>query len=92
MLQFIKVNKKYLIWVILFGLAGVVISSIFDYLVKFMNAYPRLSRIIGIRMILATMIYNPHLILLDLLIILVIAYDLAKTKNKLLGQEWKFQN
>ncbi|CAM4180772.1 hypothetical protein AT575_09560 [Streptococcus penaeicida] len=81
MLQFIKTNKKYLIWLFLFGLAGVVIPPIFHYLVKFMNAYPRLSRLIVIGLILVVMIYSPQHIMINLLLLVSITYDLATVKK-----------
>ncbi|KHD44627.1 hypothetical protein NC01_06970 [Streptococcus uberis] len=81
MLQFIKRNNKSLIWIFLFGLAGLVIPPLFHFLVKLINAYPRLSRLIIIGIILAIMIYRPHHIIIDLILLVSVTYDLVTIKK-----------
>ena len=53
MLQFIKKNKANFIWVLIFGLMGLILRPLVDLLVNLSNEYPWVTRILLFLLLIA---------------------------------------
>lgn len=73
MLQFIKKNKTNFIWVLTFGLIGLILKPLVNISVSLSNKYPWVTRIILFLLLIAVYFINKHP-----LYIIVIAILLAE--------------
>ena len=73
MLQFIKKNKANFIWVLIFGLMGLILKPLVNLLVSLSNKYPWVTRMLLFLLLVATYFIYKHP-----LYIIVIAILLAE--------------
>ena len=73
MLQFIKKNKTNFIWVLIFGLMGLILKPLVNLLVSLSNRYPWVTRMLLFLLLVATYFIYKHP-----LYIIVIAILLAE--------------
>ena len=73
MLQFIKKNKANLVWVLTFGLMGLILKPLVNLLVSLSNKYPWVTRMLLFLLLVATYFIYKHP-----LYIIVIAILLAE--------------
>ncbi len=73
MLQFIKKNKTNFIWVLIFGLMGLILKPLVNLLVSLSNKYPWVTRMLLFLLLVATYFIYKHP-----LYIIVIAILLAE--------------
>lgn len=73
MLQFIKKNKANFIWVLTFGLMGLILKPLVNLLVSLSNRYPWVTRMLLFLLLVATYFIYKHP-----LYIIVIAILLAE--------------
>ena len=73
MLQFIKKNKANFIWVLTFGLMGLILKPLVNLLVSLSNKYPWVTRMLLFLLLVATYFIYKHP-----LYIIVIAILLAE--------------
>ena len=60
MLQFIKKNKTNFIWVLTFGLIGLILKPLVNLLVSLSNKYPGVTRMLLFLLLVATYFINKH--------------------------------
>lgn len=60
MLQFIKNNKTNFIWVLAFGLMGLILKPLVNLLVSFSNKYPWVTRMFLFLLLVATYFIYKH--------------------------------
>ena len=61
MLQFIKKNKTNFVWVLTFGLMGLILKPLVNLLVSLSNKYPWVTRMLLFLLLVATyFIYNSN--------------------------------
>lgn len=58
MLQFIKKNKANFIWVLIFGLMGLILRPLVNLLVNLSNEYPWVTRILLFLLLIACLLYS----------------------------------
>ena len=71
MLQFIKKNKTNFIWVLAFGLMGLILKPLVNLLVSLSNKYPWVTRMLLFLLLVATyFIYKhpPYIIVIAILL------------------------
>lgn len=73
MLQFIKKNKTNFVWVLAFGLMGLILKPLVNLLISLSNKYPWVTRILLFLLLVATYFIYKHP-----LYIIVIAILLAE--------------
>ena len=73
MLQFIKKNKTNFIWVLAFGLMGLILKTLVNLLISLSNKYPWVTRMLLFLLLVATYFIYKHP-----LYIIVIAILLAE--------------
>ena len=73
MLQFIKKNKTNFVWVLTFGLMGLILKPLVNLLVSLSNKYPWVTRMLLFLLLVATYLIYQHP-----LYIIVIAILLAE--------------
>ena len=72
MLQFIKKNKTNFIWVLAFGLMGLILKPLVNFLVSLSNKYPLVSRMLLFLLLVATyFIYKLPLYIILIAILLI---------------------
>ena len=72
MLQFIKKNKTNFIWVLAFGLMGLILKPLFNLLVSLSNKYPWVTRMLLFLLLVATyFIYKLPLYIILIAILLI---------------------
>jgi len=72
MLQFIKKNKTNFIWVLAFGLMGLILKPLVNLLVNLSNEYPWVTRILLFLLLVATyFIYKLPLYIILIAILLI---------------------
>ncbi|WP_295592919.1 hypothetical protein [uncultured Streptococcus sp.] len=60
MLQFIKKNKTNFIWVLTFGLMGLILRPLVNLLINLSNEYPWVTRILLFLLLIAVYFINKH--------------------------------
>ena len=60
MLQFIKKNKANFIWVLIFGLTGLILKPLVNLLINLSNEYPWVTRILLFLLLIAVYFINKH--------------------------------
>lgn len=72
MLQFIKKNKTNFIWVLIFGLMGLILKPLVNLLVSLSNKYPWVTRMLLFLLLVATyFIYKLPLYIILIAILLI---------------------
>ena len=71
MLQFIKKNKTNFIWVLAFGLMGLVLKPLVNLLVSLSNKYPWVTRMLLFLLLVATYFIYKHPLYIVLIAILL---------------------
>ena len=72
MLQFIKTNKTNFIWVLTFGLMGLILKPLVNLLVSLSNKYPWVTRMLLFLLLVATyFIYKLPLYIILIAILLI---------------------
>ena len=72
MLQFIKKNKANLVWVLTFGLMGLILKPLVNLLVSLSNRYPWVTRMLLFLLLVATyFIYKLPLYIILIAILLI---------------------
>ena len=72
MLQFIKKNKANFIWVLIFGLMGLILRPLVNLLVSLSNKYPWVTRMLLFLLLVATyFIYKLPLYIILIAILLI---------------------
>ena len=71
MLQFIKKNKTNFIWVLTFGLMGLILKPLVNLLVSFSNKYPWVTRMLLFLLLVATYFIYKHPLYIILIAILL---------------------
>lgn len=72
MLQFIKKNKANFIWVLIFGLIGLILKPLVNLLVSLSNKYPWVTRMLLFLLLVATyFIYKLPLYIILIAILLI---------------------
>ena len=72
MLQFIKKNKTNFIWVLIFGLMGLILRPLVNLLVSLSNKYPWVTRMLLFLLLVATyFIYKLPLYIILIAILLI---------------------
>ena len=72
MLQFIKKNKTNFIWVLAFGLMGLILNPLVNLLVSLSNKYPWVTRMLLFLLLVATyFIYKLPLYIILIAILLI---------------------
>ena len=72
MLQFIKKNKTNFVWVITFGLMGLILKPLVNLLVSLSNKYPWVTRMLLFLLLVATyFIYKLPLYIILIAILLI---------------------
>ena len=72
MLQFIKKNKTNFIWVLTFGLMGLILKPLVNLLVSLSNKYPWITRMLLFLLLVATyFIYKLPLYIILIAILLI---------------------
>ncbi len=72
MLQFIKKNKTNFIWVLTFGLMGLILKPLVNLLVSLSNKYPWVTRMLLFLLLVATYFIYKHPLYIILIAILLI--------------------
>ena len=76
MLQFIKKNKTNFIWVLAFGLMGLILKPLVNLLVSLSNRYPWVTRMLLFLLLVATyFIYKQPLYIIVIAILLAEPYS-----------------
>ena len=71
MLQFIKKNKTNFIWVLIFGLMGLILRPLVNLLVNLSNEYPWVTRILLFLLLIAAYFIHKHPLYIILIVILL---------------------
>ena len=71
MLQFIKKNKANLVWVLTFGLMGLILKPLVNLLVSLSNRYPWVMRMLLFLLLVATYFIYKHPLYIILIAILL---------------------
>lgn len=71
MLQFIKKNKTNFIWVLIFGLMGLILKPLVNLSVSLSNKYPWVTRILLFLLLVAVYFINKHPLYIILIAILL---------------------
>lgn len=71
MLQFIKKNKANFIWVLTFGLTGLILKPLVNLSVSLSNKYPWVTRILLFLLLVAVYFINKHPLYIILIAILL---------------------
>lgn len=71
MLQFIKKNKTNLVWVLTFGLMGLILKPLVNLLVSLSNKYPLVTRMLLFLLLVAVYFINKHPLYIILIAILL---------------------
>ena len=71
MLQFIKKNKANLVWVLTFGLMGLILKPLVNLLVSLSNKYPWVTRMLLFLLLVATYCIYKHPLYIILIAILL---------------------
>ena len=71
MLQFIKKNKTNFIWVLIFGLMGLILKPLVNLLVSLSNKYPLVTRMLLFLLLVATYFIYKHPLYIVLIAILL---------------------
>ncbi|MDU6992201.1 MAG: hypothetical protein E6352_04900 [Streptococcus salivarius] len=71
MLQFIKKNKANFIWVLIFGLTGLILKPLVNLLVNLSNEYPWVTRILLFLLLIAVYFIHKHPLYIILIVILL---------------------
>lgn len=71
MLQFIKKNKTNFIWVLAFGLMGLILKPLVNLLVSLSNKYPWVTRMLLFLLLVATYFIYKHPLCIILIAILL---------------------
>ena len=71
MLQFIKKNKTNFIWVLIFGLMGLILKPLVNLLVSLSNKYPWVTRMLLFLLLVATYFIYKHPLYIILIAILL---------------------
>ena len=71
MLQFIKKNKANLVWVLIFGLMGLILKPLVNLLVSLSNKYPWVTRMLLFLLLVATYFIYKHPLYIILIAILL---------------------
>lgn len=71
MLQFIKKNKANFIWVLIFGLTGLILKPLVNLLVSLSNKYPLVTKILLFLLLVAVYFINKHPLYIILIVILL---------------------
>lgn len=71
MLQFIKKNKTNFIWVLIFGLMGLILRPLVNLLVNLSNEYPWVTRILLFLLLIAAYFIHKHPLYILLIVILL---------------------
>ncbi|MFR6452812.1 MAG: hypothetical protein ACLUP5_04495 [Streptococcus sp.] len=71
MLQFIKKNKANFIWVLIFGLTGLILKPLVNLSVSLSNKYPLVTRILLFLLLVAVYFINKHPLYIILIVILL---------------------
>ena len=71
MLQFIKKNKANFIWVLIFGLTGLILKPLANLSVSLSNKYPLVTKILLFLLLVAVYFINKHLLYIILIVILL---------------------
>jgi len=71
MLQFIKKNKANYIWVLIFGLMGLILRPLVNLLVNLSNEYPWVTRILLFLLLVAVYFIYKHPLYIILIVILL---------------------
>ncbi|WP_455467401.1 hypothetical protein [Streptococcus salivarius] len=71
MLQFIKRNKANFIWVLIFGLTGLILKPLVNFSVSLSNEYPWVTRMLLFLLLIAVYFINKHPLYIILIAILL---------------------
>lgn len=71
MLQFIKKNKANFIWVLIFGLTGLILKPLVNLSVSLSNKYPLVTKILLFLLLVAVYFINKHPLYIILIVILL---------------------
>ena len=71
MLQFIKKNKTNFIWVLSFGLMGLILKPLVNLLVSLSNKYPGVTRILLFLLLIAVYFIHKHPLYMIIMAILI---------------------
>ena len=71
MLQFIKKNKANFIWVLTFGLTGLILKPLVNLSVSLSNKYPWVTRMLLFLLLVAVYFINKHPLYIILIAILL---------------------
>lgn len=71
MLQFIKKNKANFIWVLVFGLMGLILKPLVNLSVSLSNKYPWVSRMLLFLLLVAVYFIYKHPLYIILIVILL---------------------
>lgn len=71
MLQFIKKNKTNFVWVLTFGLMGLILKPLVNLLVSLSNKYPWVTRMLLFLLLVATYFIYKHPLYIILIAILL---------------------
>ena len=71
MLQFIKKNKANFIWVLIFGLTGLILKPLVNLSVSLSNKYPLVTKILLFLLLVAVYFLNKHPLYILLIVILL---------------------
>jgi len=71
MLQFIKKNKTNFIWVLIFGLMGLILKPLVNLSVSLSNKYPWVTRMLLFLLLVAVYFINKHPLYIILIAILL---------------------
>ena len=71
MLQFIKKNKTNFIWVLTFGLMGLILKPLVNLLVSLSNKYPWVTRILLFLLLIAVYFIHKHPLYIILIVIML---------------------
>ena len=71
MLQFIKKNKANFIWVLTFGLTGLILKPLVNLSVSLSNKYPWVTRMLLFILLIAVYFINKHPLYIILIAILL---------------------
>ena len=72
MLQFIKKNKTNFIWVLIFGLMGLILKPLVNLSVSLSNKYPWVTRMLLFLLLVATYFIYKHPLYIILIAILLV--------------------
>ena len=71
MLQFIKKNKTNFIWVLTFGLRGLILKPLVNLSVSLSNKYPWVTRILLFLLLIAVYFIHKHPLYIILIVIML---------------------